>query len=224
MKFLSLKAVTAAAALTIAPMQAKAIIVFDPAAIAEAIKNGLVMVEQLVEAKKTALANTGFNTWVSDLYPNIDERSFGGSLDAVFDGAGAASAVSDKISSLRDEFNVLDGSALYSGDNDQIRAKLHDVLSDATISTMAVSDQAFTDAATSLSQLEEYSERIGTTAGTKESVDLNTRVQIENGMLLAQLLQILAAQTSQQAHETNNSMRSQERLTRLTDVSETEDE
>ena len=221
MKFRNLKAVTVAAALTVAPMQAKAIIVFDPAAVAEAISNGLVMVEQLVEAKRTALANTGFNQWVSDMFPDIDERSFGGSLDGVFDGANAASAVTDKISSLRDEFNVLDGSALYSGDNDVVRSMLHDVLSDATISTIAISDQAFTDAATSLSHLEDYSERIGQTAGTKESIDLNTRVQIENGMLLAQLLQTMAAQTSQQAHQTNNAMRSQERLKRLTDVSET---
>ena len=218
MKLLALKALTAAAALTSAPQQAKAIVVFDPAAVAEAISNGLVMADQLLEAQRTALANTGFNQWVTDLFPEIDERSFGGSLDGVFDGGGA-DAISGKVDDLRDEFNVLDGSALFSGDNDSIRAQLHDELSDATISTMAISDQAFTDAATSLAHLEEYSERISTTSGTKESIDLNTRVQIENGMLLAQLLQTMAAQTSQQAHQTNNAMRQQERVQRLTNVS-----
>ena len=44
MKLLALKALTAAAALTSAPQQAKAIVVFDPAAVAEAISNGLVTV------------------------------------------------------------------------------------------------------------------------------------------------------------------------------------
>lgn len=218
MKHLTLKAMSVAAAMSLAPQQAKAIIVFDPAAVAEAISNGLIMAEQLLEAQKMAVAHTGFNTWVSNLFPDIDERSFGGSLDGVFDGGGA-DAVSDKVDSLRDEFNVLDGSTLFSSDNDSTRAELHDELSNATISTMAISDQAFTDAATSLAQLEEYSERISTTAGTKESIDLNTRVQIENGMLLAQILQTIAAQTSQQAHQTNNAMRLQERVQRLTNVS-----
>ena len=218
MKVLSMKAMTAAAALTFAPVQAKAIVVFDPAAVAEAISNGLIMADQFIEMQRTAIANTGFNQWVTDLFPEIDERSFGGSLDGVFDGGGA-SAITDKITGLRDEFNVLDGSTLFSGDNDPIRSQLHDELSNATLSTMAMSDQAFTDAATSLSNLEEYNERIGTTAGTKESIDLNTRVQIENGMLLAQLLQTMAAQTSQQAHQTNNAMRMQERLQRITSAS-----
>lgn len=218
MKLLSLKAMTAAAALTFAPMQAKAIVVFDPAAVAEAISNGLIMADQYIELQRTAIANTGFNQWVTDMFPEIDERSFGGSLDGVFDGGGA-STISDKITGLRDEFNVLDGSALFSRDNDTIRSQLHDELSNATLSTMAMSDQAFTDAATSLANLEEYNERIGTTAGTKESIDLNTRVQIENGMLLAQLLQTMAAQTSQQAHQTNNAMRMQERLQRITSAS-----
>lgn len=218
MKRVTLKAMTVAAAMSIAPMQAKAIIVFDPAAVAEAISNGLVMSQQLLEAQRTVLANTGFNQWVSDLYPDIEARSFGGSLDGVIDGGAVASAVSGKIDSLRDEFDVLGGSTLFSGDNDGIRAQLYDQLSDTTISTMAISDQAFTDAATSLAHLEELNQRIGTTAGTKESIDLNTRVQIENGMLLAQLLQTMAAQTSQQAHQTNNSMRLQERLQRLTTV------
>lgn len=224
MKLLSMKAITAAAALTLTPMQAKAIFVFDPAAVAEAISNGMIMADQLMEAQRTALANTGFNQWVSDLYPEIDDRSFGGSLEGVFDGAGAANIISDKVDSLRDEFNVLDGATLFSRDNDSVRSTLYDELSDATLSTMAISDQAFTDAASSLGHLEEYNKRIGSTAGTKESIDLNTRVQIENGMLLAQLLQTIAAQTSQQAHQTNNAMRMQERLQRLTAVSADEGE
>ena len=79
---------------------------------------------------------------------------------------------------------------------------------------LAIAEEGFAGAGEAMQRYDGYRQEIGSTEDLKESVDLNTRIAIENGMMLATLLQTLSAQGQLDAAVVNQSLRGQDTVAR----------
>lgn len=181
-------------------------------ALAELISSGQKQLDQLMELQGQLKAMTSNNAWITDLFPDLGTKRIADSLASIAQSGGV---LSQEIQDLKDQFLVINGAEIYGSGNDGFRAQLHDALSGSALAGIAVSEHAFSQGDSAMLRLDEYRSQIGNTSDLKASVDLNTRVQVDNGVLLAQLLQLLSSAANREAHELNHSLRQTERATRL---------
>lgn len=79
---------------------------------------------------------------------------------------------------------------------------------------LAIAEEGFAGAGEAMERYDGYRQQIGATDDLKASVDLNSRIAIENGMMLATLLQSLSAQGQLDAAIVNQRLRGQDIVAR----------
>ena len=124
-------------------------------------------------------------------------------LDDLNDAIGTTGEVGARVAEIDALFGFKTGAELYGSPQAEeggavepsAREVVHDLGTAAVKTELVVAERTFAAAAEAMARYEAYREALGTrTPDLKASVDLNTRVQIENGQNLARILQMLAAQ------------------------------
>lgn len=193
------------------PASAKVLLVHDPKAIAELISLLNTGLDQLDQLKETHGAVTGGRPDIADLFgENVDPQRIANSLTDLLGGNAVNAQVGSRISELRSNLSVMTGAEYYGGDGSDVRSQMYDLVNGTSLASMAVNEENFAGAGRAITRYDTYRKEIGKTADLKASVDLNTRVQIENGQTLAMILQTLTSQGQVTAAQITAGVRSTE--------------
>lgn len=189
--------------------------VFDGSNLAEAIamvNNGI---DQLKQLETTYGALSGIRDEIAGMF-KIDPEvlKLGNSLASLTEGgADVNSAVSARIDGLRTSLDIMNGADFF-GDAEDARVQLFDMVSNTGLSTVAVAEENFKQAGAALGRYETYRQQIGKAEDLKASIDLNTRVAIENGQVMAALLQVMSADANRTAVAATSAIRNSENTSR----------
>ena len=172
--------------------------------------------EQLRQARATHNALTGARGTISNLFNgDITPRKLSTSLTALTTtGKAVNRRLSNHIESLTTEFQPLTGLQVLGRTNPDPLTKSHDLVSGSSMAGLAIAEEGFAGAGEAMHRYDSYRTQIAATDDLKASVDLNTRIAIENGMMLATLLQTLSAQGQLEAALVNQRLRDQDILAR----------
>jgi len=172
--------------------------------------------EQLRQARATHRSITGAREQISALFSgDITPRKLATSLTTLsMTGRSVNRRLGNHMEALRAEFQPLNGrDALGRAEDDPV-TRSHDLVSGASFAGLAVAEEGFAGAGEAMERYDGYRTQLGATEDLKASVDLNARIAIENGMMLAALLQTLSAQGHLTAAIANQSLRGQETVAR----------
>ncbi|WP_282610797.1 type IV secretion system protein [Pelagibius sp. Alg239-R121] len=167
---------------------------------------------QLKEAERTYQSITGVKNKIQGLFDgDITPRKLAARLNDLRSGGRMLNnRVGGRLTELSEEFDVMSGQDFFGDEEDTVRTRAHDLLSGSSMAALAVAEENFAGAGEAFERYDRYRDEIGSSADLKTSMDLNTRVQVENGMMLAQILQSLATQSQVSAAETTTSLRGME--------------
>lgn len=172
--------------------------------------------EQLRQARATHNAITGARETIGNLFNgDITPRKLFSSLSTLsMTGNSVNNRLSNHMEALKLDFQPLSGlQALGRSEADPL-TKSHDLVSGASFAGLAVAEEGFAGAGEAMERYDGYREQISATDDLKASIDLNTRIAIENGMMLATLLQALSAQGQLDAAIVNERLRGQDIVAR----------
>ena len=172
--------------------------------------------EQVRQARATYNSLTGARDQITGLFDgDITPRRLSNSLtDLSLTGRSVNNRLSTHMEELRVDFQPLDGlQALGRSEEDPV-TRSHDLVSGSSMAGLAIAEEGFAGAGEAMQRYDGYRQQIGSTDDLKASVDLNTRIAIENGMMLATLLQTLSAQGQLDAAIVNQSLRGQDTVAR----------
>lgn len=172
---------------------------------------------QLREAERTYAAVTGARDTVMKLFDgDITARKLANSLGELsMTGRMLNSRVQGRVEALGEQYNVMSGLDLYEVETEDWQTRQHDELTSNALTEIATAEENFSEAGAAMDRYDSYREEIGAAADMKASIDLNTRVQIENGQMLAVILQNLAITARAEAAKTNISLRAREEAKRF---------
>lgn len=144
-------------------------------------------------------------------------------LRALNDLDGVAGEIGERAGEIDALYEILSGEQLYGDPDDSSRETVYDAQSDAIRSAMIVSEESFSDAAEGFDRYDTYRDALsGETPDLKASIDLNTRVQIENGEMLVRILQAISANGFLSATESAQRQRAGARNRQMLSVSSEE--
>lgn len=172
--------------------------------------------EQLRQARATHNSITGAREQISGLFSgDITPRKLANSLTTLsMTGNSVNRRLGNHMQSLRTEFQPLSGLQVLGRSEEDPVTRSHDLVSGASLAGLAVAEEGFAGAGEAMERYDGYRTQLGGTDDLKASVDLNSRIAIENGMMLATLLQTLSAQGHLDAAIANQSLRGQETVAR----------
>lgn len=108
--------------------------------------------------------------------------------------------------SLTQTFKPLPGSEFLPNDPSGPAAQALDRRSSTTYAAMAASEQAYNNISARIDAYEHMLEELNSTTDLKASVDLQSRIAAENGMILNELIRLQAMQMQQKAAEDNETL------------------
>ncbi|MEP3332239.1 type IV secretion system protein [Sedimentitalea sp.] len=172
--------------------------------------------EQLRQARATYNSITGARHQFSELFNgDITPRKLASSLNTLsMTGKSVNNRLGNHMEALKVDFQPLSGLQALGRSEDDPLTKSHDLVSGASLAGLAVAEEGFVGAGEAMLRYDGYRNQLGATEDLKASVDLNTRIEIENGMMLATLLQTLSAQGQLDAAIVNERLRGQDIVAR----------
>lgn len=172
--------------------------------------------EQLRQARATHNSITGAREQIGNLFNgDITPRKIASSLTTLsMTGNSVNNRLGNHMQSLRTDFQPLSGLQALGRSEEDPLTRSHDLVSGSSMAGLAIAEEGFAGAGEAMQRYDGYRQEIGSTEDLKESVDLNTRIAIENGMMLATLLQTLSAQGQLDAAVVNQSLRGQDTVAR----------
>ena len=125
-----------------------------------------------------------------------------------------------QIANLRDTYQIPDAADLF--DETRVPAKVaaHNFASASTSTAIALSEDAFTRANTSVARVESLLASVDATPDLKASVDINTRMMAELAFMIADRTRLDAASSQMQAALANETLRDRETGKRRLDFKE----
>ncbi len=172
--------------------------------------------EQLRQARATHNAITGARDTIGNLFNgDITPRKLSSSLSTLsMTGNSVNNRLSNHMEELRVDFQPMTGLQIFGSDAEGPATKSHDLLSGSSMAGLAIAEEGFAGAGEAMERYDGYREQISATEDLKASIDLNTRIAVENGMMLATLLQTLSAQGQLDAAIVNQRLRGQDVIAR----------
>ncbi len=185
------------AAALIAPPAHAQMAVIDPAAIAQAVEvvsNTLEQIEKLEEqldlAQDQLASITGERTFIIGINGDIEIHEVRGKIEEY----------ENQIAELKEAFKISEASTIFEEDRPEAIAA-HDETVKAVLANASSSEESIVAAADAIPRYEIYLAELGKSSDLKESMDLNTRISIENGMMLSQLLHAISMQNNMAARQ-----------------------
>lgn len=114
---------------------------------------------------------------------------------------------------LTTTFQPLPGSEFLPADPSGPIAQALDRRNTTTYAAMAASEQAYNNISSRIDTYENLMEELNNTTDLKASVDLQSRIAAENGMILNELIRLQAMQMQQKAAEDNETLTTYRRAT-----------
>ncbi len=175
------------------------------------------MQEQLSQLQATHNAITGARDTVGSLFDgDIDPRTLASSLNGLsLTGKTVNNRLGTHMKKLRSDYQPIAGLQAFGRAQEDPQTRAHDLVSGASMAGLAVAQESFSGAGEAMKRYDGYRKEIAKTDDLKASVDLNTRIAVENGMMLSALLQALSAQGQLDAALVNERLRGRDRATRL---------
>lgn len=199
------------AAALIAPPAHAQMAVIDPAAIAQAVEvvsNTLDQIKKLEEQLELAqdqLASiTGERTFIVGINGNIEIHEVRGRIEEY----------ENQIAEMKEIFKIENASTIFDEDRPEAIAA-HDETVKAILANASSSEESIIAAADAIPRYEIYLTELGKSSDLKESMDLNTRISIENGMMLSQLLHAISMQNNMVTHQQVEKLQRQHEQERL---------
>ncbi len=161
------------------------------------------MNDQILLAEQQLRTITGARDAIADLFEgDVTADKISTSLARLRRVQGIANELNEKFEKLDETFEFVDGETLFPADSQKAQSEVYDMRLTSVKSEIVVSDKLYQDAGTAFEHYEEYRTQLGTEATNddlKAAIDLNTRVQIENGQNLAKMLQLLSVSAQSRA-------------------------
>ena len=172
--------------------------------------------EQLRQARATHNAITGARDTIGNLFNgDITPRKLSSSLSTLsMTGNSVNNRLSNHMEELRVDFQPLSGLQALGVSAEDPATRSHDLVSGSSMAGLAIAEEGFAGAGEAMERYDSYREQISATEDLKASIDLNTRIAVENGMMLATLLQTLSAQGQLDAAIVNQRLRGQDIIAR----------
>ncbi|WP_299985886.1 type IV secretion system protein [uncultured Ruegeria sp.] len=172
--------------------------------------------EQLRQARATHNAITGARETIGNLFSgDITPRKLSSSLSTLsMTGNSVNNRLSNHMEELKVDFQPMTGLQIFGRDAEGPATKSHDLVSGSSMAGLAIAEEGFAGAGEAMERYDGYREQISATEDLKASIDLNTRIAVENGMMLATLLQTLSAQGQLDAAIVNQRLRGQDIVAR----------
>lgn len=172
--------------------------------------------EQLRQARATHNAITGARDTIGNLFNgDITPRKLSSSLSQLsMTGNSVNNRLSNHMEELRVDFQPLSGLQALGVSAEDPATRSHDLVSGSSMAGLAIAEEGFAGAGEAMERYDGYREQISATEDLKASIDLNTRIAVENGMMLATLLQTLSAQGQLDAAIVNQRLRGQDTVAR----------
>ncbi|MFH1159242.1 MAG: type IV secretion system protein [Pseudomonadota bacterium] len=117
--------------------------------------------------------------------------------------SGSATETQSLYNSLTTTYNPIKGSAALTRDPTGPIAQALDRRTGTTYAAMAASEQAYNSASSRIATYETLLNKLNTTTDLKASIDLQSRISAENGMILNELMRLNAIGIQQKAAEDN---------------------
>ncbi len=172
--------------------------------------------DQLNQLQDTYSAMSGARGEIAGLFNgDISPRQLAFSLTSLSQTGNALnSRVSNHMTGLENTYKPLNGLDALGRSSEDTMTASYDLLSGASFTGLALAEEGFIGAGEAMARYDGYRARIGMAEDLKASIDLNSRIAIENGMMLATLLQTLSAQGQLDAAIVNESLRGREVMAR----------
>lgn len=209
------------------PAKAKTLPVYDASNFAQMVAQIDAMaeayqkqIEQLDEAIKqrealTGARNTGdlFNSQLEHqlrtYLPNTWEETL--NLINATGLPNGALGTQDIFKDLKDTYDPMTGSAIYSSDPSGPLSQAYDRKLMTTYAALSASEQAFNNISDRIQIYEGLLENLNDSEDLKSSLDLQARITAENGLLLSELVRMNAMMIQQNASAHNESLVSRQR-------------
>ncbi|KIC36091.1 hypothetical protein RA27_22375 [Ruegeria sp. ANG-R] len=172
--------------------------------------------EQVRQARATYNSLTGARDQIGNMFNgDITPRKLASSLTSLsMTGNSVNNRLGNHMEALKLDFQPLDGLQMLGRSEENPQTRSHDLVSGSSLAGLAIAEEGFAGAGEAMQRYDDYRQQIGATEDLKASVDLNNRIAVENGMMLATLLQTLSAQGQLDAALVNQSLRGQETVAR----------
>lgn len=192
------------AAALIAPPAHAQMAVIDPAAIAQAVEvvsNTLEQIEQLQEqieklekqillAEEQLASITGERPFIVGINGDIEIHEMPGSVHEY----------ETEIEQSKETYQIIEASTIFDDDRPEA-INAHNQSVDAILANLSSVTDSIAAASEAIPRYEVYRTELGKTADLKESMDLNNRIAVENGMMLSQLLHSISMQNNMLVRE-----------------------
>jgi type IV secretion system protein VirB5 len=109
-------------------------------------------------------------------------------------------------SNLLSAYKPLSGSSLMASDPSGTMSKAFDRRSNTTYAAMATAEQSYNSVEGHIGTYEDMLGELNNTTDLKASVDLQSRISAENGLIMSDLLRLNAVQMQQKSAEDNQSL------------------
>lgn len=172
---------------------------------------------QYAEIQRTYGAITGARDQIVGLFSgDITPRRLANSLGALTNsGAVLNNRARARLGEIAEQYQVMEGREFFNSDEEDVRTRTYDLVSASGVASMVTAEENFSQAGEAMERYDAYRQEIAKASDMKASIDLNTRVQVENGMMLAALLQAVTADARSQAARSLLDMRGAEIVERV---------
>ncbi len=205
MKLAAIATVLAGAAFPAPPASAQGVPVFDASNVAQAIEQVRQGVEMIDRAQQQINALTGARglslllNSAADIAARDSASDFANLMEGAATGReilGNVTRITAAINRIKGNFDLDGLSALSTSPFAQYRSLA--TLGGASLTAMATGEDSYARANATVTRVNAMIQEIDTTPDLKASVDLNTRVQLENTQLMTELVRLLSAQVNAQ--------------------------
>ena len=202
-KLMATAALLAAGVATAAPVAAQGVPVFDASSVAQAIEQVRQGVEMIARAQAQLDAITGtrgigalLNT-PRDIAARASAQNLNGLIEGAIGGGeilGNTTRLVQSIERLKGQFE-LDQLAPYST-SDLAQNRALAVLGGSSLAAMATGEDSYYRANEAMDRVNQLVPQIDANTDLKAAIDFNTRVNIEQNQLLAELIRLQAAEAN----------------------------
>lgn len=198
-KFIAIAFLLAASA-----AHAEGVVVYDPAAVGQAIKT---TAEQELQRKMQEANFAGKRAYGDLLNDEVDRdlrRYAPRNLDTLLKSGGVSGeGIQSSYQGLKDEFKPLTSNE---ADKNYSTGVAYERQVQSTFAALSVSEQAYNNSEIRTANYERLLEELGKTEDLKSSIDLQTRAIIESGLATAELVRLTALQMQLAASASNNEL------------------
>lgn len=185
------------------PAAAQGVPVYDASSVAQAIQQVQQGVEMIARAQATIDAITGARGIgsVMNAPRDIAERASAQQLSGLVDGAITGSEVLGNTARLVQTIERLKGNldlddlGTYAS-SDLVQDRALSVLGGTSLAAMATGEDSYTRANEAMTRVNQLIPQIDANTDLKAAIDFNTRVNIEQNQLLAELIRLQAAEAN----------------------------